>query len=146
MKTKEELLKIYSAYLPYKLEISYTDVLGGKITKAILSGVTNTEIETTYKRKRKGCIGDCISLEGRNNVFDLNVKLHLYSLDRLTQEIEHNGERFIPSKKLGLKEIDILTLKAWGEHSGRLLHTDFEKLLEWHFNVFCLSKEEYIEK
>lgn len=147
MKTKQELLKIYSSYLPYELEIKYKDFPNEKIIrKAILSGVTTTEIETTYKRKIKGCKGDIISWQGNNNIFDLEVKPILYSMEMLTQEIEHKGEMFVPKKRLGFNENDILCLKAWGEYSGRLLHKDFEQLVEWNFNVFGLEESEYIKK
>lgn len=147
MKTKQELLKIYSSYLPYELEIKYKDFPNEKIIrKAILSGVTTTEIETTYKRKIKGCKGDIISWQGNNNIFDLEVKPILYSMEMLTKEIEYKEKKFIPAKRLGLSETDILALKAWGEFSGRLLHKDFEQLIEWNFNVFGLSESEYVKK
>lgn len=130
MKTKEELLKIYSAYLPHELKGKRTDgAKGDYILRAVYDD------------------GSMIwKYNGFGNSRQIGVLPVLYSLDMLTKEIEHKSERFIPSKKLGLKENDILALKAWGEISGRLLHKDFDKLIEWQFNVFGLEEREYIKK
>ena len=136
-------LKHLSAYLPYGLKLLYVDCYNAK-RKATLSGVTYSEIETTYSRKIKGCKGDIISFDGRNNIKDLKVKLILRPLSDLTKEIEHNGEKFVPCyywdsenqkdpycEHLKLSAIDYL-------HVEYLQYFIIEKLLEWHFDVFNL--------
>lgn len=129
MKAKEELLKIYSAYLPYGLQITEGN------SQRTLTGIklwADDNLCINYDYSIYSALG--------------NFKPILYSMEMLTQEIEHKGEMFIPKKRLGFNENDILCLKAWGEYSGRLLHKDFEQLVEWHFNVFGLEESEYIKK
>lgn len=75
-------------------------------------------------------------------------KLILYPLDWLTKPIEHNGEKFVPidvfyknnpnEERVGA----IITQQGIGE----LKYKYFQKLLEWHFNVFNLPKHLYIDK
>lgn len=140
MKTKEELFRIYSAYLPYNLEIRYKDCLNSKlIRKATLSGITKTEIETTYKRKIKHCAGDIISWDGHNNVIALEVKPILYSKEMLIKEIEHNGEKFIPANWFGRTQINQQSIISNS-------YTVVNQLIKWKFNVFGLSESDYIKK
>ena len=92
-------LKHIAPYLPYGVNCRYKYLSNDKYTKAKLTGLTFTEIETTYKRKIKGCAGDLIGFEGNNNIHDLKFKLELRPLSDLTKEIEVNGEKFVPTEK-----------------------------------------------
>ncbi len=64
-----------------------------------------------------------------------NIRLILHPLSDLIKEIEINGEKFIPYKKIG-----------WGNGTWfndsmawqTLSFSDAEKLLEWHFDIFGL--------
>lgn len=79
--TKEEQLKIYSAYLPYGL----------KICTSYGNGKWNNP------KKLTGADIDRISTRSSN----VQYKPILYDLSYLTKEIEHEGERFVPLKVLG---------------------------------------------
>lgn len=85
MKTEEELLKIYSAYLPYNLKGKKTDGAKGDY---ILRAVYND--------------GSLIwKYDGFGNSTQIGVLPVLYSIEMLTQEIEHNGDRFVPLEIIG---------------------------------------------
>lgn len=171
-KTKEELLKIYSAYLPYKLKIETES----KSTYTML---------TVYPQSPGKTIG-LMTVEGLYSAD--YVKPILYSMEMLTQEIEHNGERFIPLVKLAkiqypnvdfiIDNICIGRLNAGGlisfeiddelpfykeyhhnvfmqftsedyddMHLGNMKPSELrEKLIEWKLNIFGLSESEYIKK
>lgn len=119
-KTKEELLKIYSAYLPYNLSVKL-----------------NTDDKFPDREFTLNSIkcDDIFYLE--------NMKPVIYSMDMLTKEIEHKGERFIPAKLFYDCPQEILRLKKRPlYHSYKII----DKLLEWHFNVFGLDESEYIKK
>jgi len=147
MKTKEELLKIYSAYLPYQLEMQYQESEQFGILQSIL------------------CVDDSDDARlGISNMFQSDhywlFKPILYSMDMLTKEIEHKRERFIPVHYLmkmrsvnpdsfccdtrKQKAIDALLndLKI----TNRISIDMFNKLLDWNFNVFGLDESEYIKK
>ncbi|NIV12884.1 MAG: hypothetical protein GWN62_16865 [Aliifodinibius sp.] len=77
---------------------------------------------------------------------ELDTNTHkpiLRPLSDLTKEIEHNGERFIPIKNIGK------TSTFYGdtpicniEKDYRLWAVwEFEKLLEWHFDIFGLIEK-----
>jgi hypothetical protein len=155
----ELTIKHLAPYLPYRLELKYNDALSGK-RKALLSGITIREIETTYKRKIKGCSGDLISWNGNNNVKYLKVKPILRPLSMLDKEIEVNGEKFIPIYKfwqlagyeLGRGQyIESYPNYIKTSHLGiaiefkinisDILSSNYnvvEKLCEWHFDIFGL--------
>lgn len=183
MKTKEELLKIYSAYLPYELECEvlkkgmyfpYPNHLSAG--RRIILNID----QMPFKIWCNPTNSDWLDILFRD------TKLVLYSMDMLTKEIEHKGERFIPIEKL----FDIETNLEWSKsghikaekgkdeywvrqkEEGRSFHFGynaeknyfykidsenckqsvwkqlemFQKLFEWHFNVFGLSESEYIKK
>ena len=122
MKTKEELLNIYSSYLPYELKF-----IGDSDDIKTLTPSKLVLIENLYYG----------SLE----------KPILYSMDYLTKEIEHKGEKFYPYEKLHLCFSDVTNFLNEDLWIGQWW--DYEKvckLLEWHFNVFGLSDSEYIKK
>lgn len=169
MKTEKELLKIYSAYLPYELKVkSYlTD------TEFIVKGISFR--------------GSLQNEEGYDMTNIERAKPIIYSMDMLTKEIEHKGERFIPMiqfiKKTSLFDLSKCAFEVYeddGEvyvnaHDGdrvidsiyydgnifwssKLLdihegyrpanpqHIWQEMLLELNFNVFGLEESEYIKK
>jgi hypothetical protein len=82
MKTKEELFRIYSAYLPYKLMMfsSYN----GEYYSEELTGIDKEGvfIEEIFEAGFKG------------------YKPMLYPLSMLTKPIKHNGEKFVPIVRL----------------------------------------------
>lgn len=152
MQTKQELLKIYSAYLPYDLKLQH------------LYQKAKHKPETTLRSWVKplepldlGCL-----FPHRKDSFDW--KPILYSMDMLTKEIEHKGERFIPIEKLseifnfdfdgdGFQITEDLTIvyHSYSETEGFIFPSNFwldfyQKLFEWNFNVFGLEESEYIKK
>lgn len=73
-----------------------------------------------------------------------SIKPRLHPLSKLTEIIEHNGERFVPVKKL--KNLDIINLELVDLDSinnwiYELPFLVILKLLEWHFDIFGLIKE-----
>lgn len=83
MKTKKEIIKIYNAYLPYKLEILTQEYSDSKI----LSGVSFYDDSLYFDQDDRWC-----------DVTE--AKPYLHEMDMLTKEIEHKGEMFIPIVKL----------------------------------------------
>jgi len=170
MKTKEELLKIYSVLLPYELglnienevETDYTMFLGEMDSimpgNAVLAGITK---ETSY-------MPECILYTRNDGEADgyiqiKNVKPILYSMDMLTKPIEHKGERFIPVDKFEIGDDDsgieydhgniglIKDLESISKHNSYhdvqfLPYEVVQRLISWHFNVFGLDESEYIKK
>lgn len=95
--TKEHIL----AYLPYNVECSYINLSTGRRIKAFVTGWTKSDgVETTYKKKRDGCVGDLIRFEGHHSLEVLDFKLSLRPAKDLITYIEHNGETFIPLVRL----------------------------------------------
>jgi len=147
MKTKEELLKIYSAYLPYglKVKLHEKDSFSNKVKE--LSGIM--EFGLCFLGK-----GGYFGFTERS--FE-DFKPILYSMDMLTQEIEHNGERFVPIDKIkeyNLGHVNWISnereewinrygFNHWFKHIPLGI---YNILLEWHFNIFGLEESEYIKK
>jgi hypothetical protein len=67
-------------YLPYNVELRYSDLSSDRKIIALLTGLSTVGIETTYRRKKGSISGDLISFSGNNNIQDLNVQLKLYPL------------------------------------------------------------------
>lgn len=70
-----------------------------------------------------------------------NIKPCLRNLSQLTQEIEHNGERFVPARRIGFgmnhkAEINKDYLLQMSRFKD--IYSAYEKLFEWHFDVFGL--------
>ena len=127
-------------YLPYGVQCSYLDILSNRRKTATLTGISKSDgIETTYKRKYKGCHGDLISFNGNNNISILKFKLHLRPLTALTKEIEVNREKFIPSNVLEYEEeYHYLLLKPLNYNMS---FQNGLKLFQWHFDVFGLIEK-----
>ena len=126
-------LKHLAPYLPYKLQMRF-EGKGGRI-------ITLETLGTSF-------LGDTIS--GGNGGMWLKscgFKPILRSLSDLTKEIEVNGEKFVPMKKiLDQKTLDSYKLKKmyrFGEFDKikKLPYDLFQKLLEWKFDVFGLIEK-----
>ena len=147
--TKEEQLKIYSAYLPYKLQVinAYQNIY-------TIYGITN-KMYDNY-----GNVG-LLTTNGWMDMDDAwENKPILYDMSYLTKEVEHEGERFMPVEKLmKMRSVDpnsfccekrkqkaIEALLNDMRLTDRISIDMYNKLLEWHFNVFNLPESEYINK
>ncbi|MEJ5105525.1 hypothetical protein [Chryseobacterium sp. MYb328] len=125
--TKEELLKIFSAYLPYGLKIC-TSYNNGK----------------SWNKPKKMLGADLDRL--RTLVKYIPI---LYDLSYLTKEIEHEGEKVIPIDYISTSIKDSQTTMRRVENNQSLDVLDYwkiQRLLELHFNVFQLPEGEYINK
>ncbi|WP_312394792.1 hypothetical protein [Chryseobacterium sp.] len=135
--TKEELIKIFSAYLPYDLDVC-------------------TSYGSPKLNNPKKMFGADIDRIKRNKNLSFIMKPILYDLSYLTKEIEHNGEFFEPMEKMHKDwdcEAEIQFLYAlsddWASAEDKLQfapYSIFQKLLAWHFNVFGLEENEFINK
>lgn len=166
--TNQELLKAYSAYLPYEVKVMFE----GEELKHSLVGLDTTSTPV----KLIGFYGDY----GQAS-FEFS-KLVLRPLSDLTKEIEHNGGRFIPIELIGKLFIEkggfyegffgwdlptggddyqdyYLTIEHKEENlwmntwCGRpdeggyeieshvLEYTAFFQLIKWHFDVFGLIEK-----
>jgi len=128
-------LKHIVGYLPYKIEVQYTDCLTTRKRRAYITNAGIEDIETTYKRKINSCSGDIISWIEHNNVHDIKVKLFLRPLSDIGQ-IQFMG--------LWTKETDFESiLKFIESDSETRLSFKFslifwESLYEWHFDIHGL--------
>lgn len=157
---KEELIKVFSSYLPYKLKVKigsedFYDLVGVDLTDQGLH---------------------VINKWGFGKAMPENSKPVLYDLSYLTKEIEHGGKKFIPMHILknggtDLNEYRFLEWKGYSvidneQHEtcycpktmsfyqfymgdNRMCTDQYEKfqlLLKWHFNVFNLPETEFINK
>ncbi len=130
-------LKHLAPYLPYGLKGVYNDNEIMTLSALITEPDYDAELVTIYH-----------FLPQDEN----SCKPILRPLSDLTKEIEYNGEKFIPAKKIGMdvwrseKEASryvngmdyrMLFGNVW--HNPMTLHySTTVKLLEWHFDVFGL--------
>jgi hypothetical protein len=146
-------LQILHAYAAVGVQCSYLDCQNDtKLVKARLTGVSNEGIETTYSRKKRGCKGDYVPHVGHNNRDLLKFKLLLRPLSALTDEIEHNGERFVPIVKLAQKQYPDVDFSIQDGHCiGRLnagvvlefyIDDEIPFYKEFHNNIFGQFKSE----
>lgn len=142
--TNEEYLKIYSAYLPYRPKVEFTRNIYP----------CRVEIQTLDLDTLKLCLHPPLG--------SFKIKPILYDLSYLTKEIEHEGETFIPIEKLfgsalaisgytvykdfQYKEFAHLTYVKDGLKPFPFLFEHYQKLFEWHFNVFQLPEDQFINK
>jgi|SRR5690606_1399391 len=154
--TNQELLKVYSAYLPYGVKLvddEYKDI------HTLFTVCSNDSIVVKNNEDK----GVDVLMYG-------DFKLLLRPLSDLTKEIEHNGEKFVPALEL-VKEKE--KYKKWNDNAptidydikivkkpfGKILKVSklnqwvimlsfdeperseyfiIEKLLEWHFDIYGL--------
>ena len=162
-------LKIYSAYLPFEVKVSYNsiDYIG------VLKSIDTFRNQVSFFSKH---LFEQIEIE--------DVKPILFSLEYLTKEITIGGETFVPIIELaeiaGLKPfkgeyrreflnderaafVECKCFEHYGVKQRFAYYNDFgfratldgykpykqfelfEKLLEWKFNVFNLPEIEYIK-
>lgn len=127
---KDELLKIYSACLPYGLEF---EAFGrrGKINEIQL--------------KPDFVLGLDIDSHVRHFYPDSGLPI-FYPLEYLTKPIEHEGKMIIPLYELQREDKAFTTdfIETFGYEELKV--SVYEKLLEWHFNVFQLPEDQFINK
>lgn len=156
MKTKEELLRIYSSYLPYELKFIYSRDIPSEVNAWKLVGLIDrkdSDSDFFAKATRK-------DYKNQINITLSLIKPILYSMDYLTKEIEHKGERFVPIAFLmSMRSVDVNNFCCENRKqkaidallndlkvTHRVAIDFFNKLLEWNFNVFNLSDSEFIKK
>jgi hypothetical protein len=116
MKTLE--LKHLAAYLPYNIEIEHATMFSGKKEISELRSLNERSVEIGH----------------RMYVEISNCKPLLRPLSQLTQEIEHNGERFVPMDLLAEDSCFYFDK----EYVLRQPYWVVEKLLSWHFDIYQL--------
>lgn len=185
MDNQKKLELTLCGMLPYKLQL-HTDY----------NFRPNSKEKPLIKGAKATLTGDLYA-DIENKTFGKNpFKPLLHSIDKLTKEIEHNGEKFFPLEVIGkIIDKDYTLLHFDGEdviigkdinprcghpydcdcteYTHDLFYKDFnfystiyqdgnpnniigedvfesylliEKLKEWHFNIYDLPKEMYIEK
>lgn len=123
MKNTEQLtLEDLAPYLPYRLKF-YT-------IKSVEKGNIYNLNGLSFERE-----GESMTLD--RFLCDINHGFYfpiMYPLSMLTQEIEHNGEKFVPQKELGHLDFEWL-INAVKPHElvKRANYEDVVKLHEWHF-------------
>ncbi|MGI9582625.1 hypothetical protein ACR1PO_15625 [Chryseobacterium sp. RRHN12] len=85
---KDELLKIYSAYLPYELK-----------GRSIYNANDDEQNEDCILTLKDG-LNNQVGIDDWVNQYSYPIKPYLYDLSYLTKEIEHEGETFVPMIKL----------------------------------------------
>lgn len=120
---KKLTLREIAPYLPYGLKMIFEK--SGKIIE--LSGIELSESEK-------------LIFIHKNAFFEStkwNFKPILRPLSDLTKEIEHNGEKFVPIKKLGINKM-WLGINDYHIHVYNQPYSEVQQLLEWHFDIFGL--------
>lgn len=122
-------LKHPAAYLPYGLNLLvYNNTVNPIVMELAMLGNNHSRAYVESKHFT-GWVED--------------FKLILHPLSDLTKEIEVNGEKFVPCRKLNLKENEILDFLDKDLWIGQWL--DYEqnsKLHEWHFDTFGLIEND----
>lgn len=124
-------------YLPYGLTYqTYLPIMGENGKKIPTINVLHPD--------------DVEPLLDTGKLFDAEATIILYPLSYLEKEIEHNGEKFVPSElkiapilRLTENEVNNLSLGVGIQTTSWML---MEKLFEWHFNVFDLPEHLWINK
>ena len=124
-------LKHLSPYLPYDLALIFEK--SGRIIQ-MQSCFNNASLQITDQNE--------------GNTYDLsiwNFKPMLRPLSQLTEEIEHNGEKFVPYTRLQEyllnRNFDGVRLYQNRINTNTLFWTDAQLLFEWHFDVFGLIEQ-----
>ena len=129
-----EKLKIYSAYLPYKVKVKSNC---GQIRELAMVDAENYCIAST---ETNGMIPiDSAHINGSG------FKLILFSLEYLTKEIAVNGKIFVPIEYHAFKhnKEHLIDFQNNFAHYKSVKYGIIEKLLEWKFNVFNLPEDKY---
>ncbi len=107
-------LKHLAPYLPYRLKVSLIHTLHGH------TGIGSVEHVVQAVNEGKS-----------------QFKPILRPLSDLTKEIEHNGEKFVPTKALSMWDLQGITVLDIPHIPVNL----YELLLKWHFDVFGLIEK-----
>ena len=81
------------------------------------------------------------------NIWSRNIKPILRPLSDLTKEIEHNGEKFVPivylcnSELYGYSDLRYMINSNNFNSIESLSFKSFNKIMEWHFDVFGLIEK-----
>ncbi len=134
-------------YWPHDLRL----LIDGKVY--ILTGLskpykTNEKSLLTAEIRPKNGGFDTITSFVFNDTETPRAKLLLRPLPDLIREIEHNGQKFIPSQAIHEDELfqSIVGMFSIGEFGIEDLNYGIIiKLFEWHFNVFNLPQELWID-
>ena len=115
-------LKDLAPYLNHKIQVSYLDCIEDKKRNtAYLTGISLEDgIETTYKRKKKGCSGDLISWKGNNNIHDLELKLILHPLS----DLNRYRENIINEDIINEHSINLLISEKYNLEYGIFIYYD----------------------
>ncbi|BAP30111.1 PAS sensor protein [Chryseobacterium sp. StRB126] len=173
MKTNEEKLRVYAAYLPYKLEVWYASLSSAHLLKRI---EVRNDGDHLIEISNNITIKESISSE--------DIKPIFWDLSYLTKEIEHEGKRFVPIQKLcemilmyqkaigspingdhgyaqnfgidgvitGTLEIyKDMTICCYSNKKGKPYRAinqfkAYQKLTSWKLNVFQLPEDQFINK
>jgi len=140
-------LKHLVHYLPYELSLIHKDFRG--LDKGI---TTMRGLHNSFEGIAEG--DSPIDIDDDQYPFNLDFwKPILRPLSDLTKEIEHNGERFTPSKVLTKENIGgdmsfpvngIANYKVENEYERVTVETTIrvlDLLYEWHFDVFGLIEK-----
>jgi hypothetical protein len=129
---KEMTIEHLAAYLPYGVKARYTHGNDGAGLDDIVVTVTGVEMTGNgiYYRCRE--LDWPIQLNRR-------TRLIVRPLSQLTEVIEHNGERFVPSQRIDNMgyRVHPLTYESIGVHA--LPYWVVQLLLSWHFDIFQLG-------
>lgn len=150
--TKEEAIKIFSAYLPYGLEVQvyFDDPDHNRIVT--MCAIDTDEIYTYSNKPESWYIsGRDEEYNMRGNYGALEIKPILWDLSYLTNPITHNGETFTMMDKLYKLRPFECTYQEMADHLSTLGIDEmnywlYEQLVKHHFNVFNLPEDQYINK
>lgn len=137
---KYELLKIYSAYLPYELNIQHNYVKAKHNGETVLRSWVKT-LEPL----------DLSCLFYRKNGFDW-IPI-LWDLSYLTKEIEHEGKFIIifdeirkETNAANFLKIERYLMSIEDGMAGHLPYWVVNTLIKHHFNIFNIPVGEFINK
>ena len=119
-------LKHIAPYLPYGLKCLNDNLPDTNITIDELIGISNHIVWSGIFSKK----------HGSTHVPICGIKPILRPLSDLTKEIEENGEKFVPQKKLSHLDLEWLI-----KSDNLIMKTNYEDvllLLEWHFDIYNL--------
>lgn len=132
--TNQELLKVYSAYLPYGVGFKCIDINSDEYEILTLK-----YIDVGFEEILVGCMEYDFTDLGQGELL-----ICLRPLSDLKKEIEHNGEKFVPIEWLQDKfytlTLDkqcemIIEDERWINQCDYIL---IQYLLEWHFDIYGL--------
>lgn len=127
----ELTIKHLAPYLPYKLQMIF-EGKGGRV-------ITLETLGTSF-------LGDTLS-GGKGGMWlkSCGFKPILRPLSDLTKEIEVNDEKFVPAGKMITHGFHNQFWYDLEKFDYRYLYAmDLEKLISWHFNVFNLPENLFI--